>query len=78
MDYFTDLMSTDEEISDSIRPLLSLCRGHIYRSIELDTALLRSLERDPLLADRLRRLRLVNAGAKAQLCGLFGDAAPSS
>jgi transposase len=54
--YFADLMSSSEDLSDSIRPLLKLCREHIDRSIRMDTALLRSLERDPLLADRLRRL----------------------
>jgi transposase len=59
MGYFGDLMSSSEEIRDSIRPLLRICREHINRSIRLDTALLRSLERDPLLVDRLRRLRTV-------------------
>jgi transposase len=57
--YFAELMSTNEEVSESIRPLLRLCREHIDRSIRLDTALLRSLERDPLLTDRLRRLRTI-------------------
>ena len=59
MGYFADLMSSSDEIGDSIRPLLKLCREHIDRSIRLDSALLRSLERDPLLTDRLRRLRTV-------------------
>jgi transposase len=59
MGYFADLMSSSDEIGDSIRPLLKLCREHIDRSIKLDTALLRSLERDPLLSDRLRRLRTI-------------------
>jgi transposase len=59
MGYFGDLMSSSEEIRDNIRPLLGICREHINRSIRLDTALLRSLERDPLLAERLRRLRTV-------------------
>jgi len=59
MGYFSDLMSSSEEIGDSIRPLLKICREHIDRSKKLDTALLRSLERDPLLADRLRRLRTI-------------------
>jgi transposase len=59
MGYFEQLLSSNDEISDSIRPLLKLCREHIDRSIRLDTALLRSLERDPLLADRLRRLRTI-------------------
>jgi transposase len=42
-----------------IRPLLQLCREQIDRSIRLDAALLRSLERDPLLAERLQRLRTI-------------------
>jgi len=59
MGYFKQLLSTSEEISDNIRPLLKLCREHIYRSIRLDTTLLRSVERDPLLGNRLRRLRTI-------------------
>jgi transposase len=59
MGYFAELMATNEEVSQSIRPLLRLCREHIDRSIKMNTVLLTSLERDPLLADRLRRLRTV-------------------
>jgi transposase len=59
MGYFSRLMSTNDEIRDSVRPLLKLCREHIDRSIRMDRALLRSLERDPLLSERLRRLRTV-------------------
>jgi len=59
MGYFTELFSTNEEISDSIRPLLRLGREHILRGQRLDRALIRSLERDPLLSERLRRLRTI-------------------
>jgi transposase len=59
MGYFAELMSTNEEVSECIRPLLRLCREHIDRSIKLDTSLLRSPEQDPMLADRLRRLRTI-------------------
>jgi transposase len=59
MGYFAELMASNEEVSESIRPLLRLCREHIDRSIRMNTALLTSLERDPLLAERLRRLRTV-------------------
>ena len=59
MGYFSRLMSSSDEIQDSVRPLLKLCREHIDRSIQMDRALLRSLERDPLLTERLRRLRTV-------------------
>jgi transposase len=57
--YFADLMATSEEISQSVRPLLSLSREHIDRALKLDYALVSSLERDPVLKERLRRLRTV-------------------
>ncbi len=59
MSYFSRLLSINEEIEDSIRPLLKLCREHIDRSIQVNRALLRSLQQDPLLTERLRRLRTV-------------------
>jgi len=37
--YFAKLMTTNEEVSESVRPLVMLCREHIDRSIKLDTAL---------------------------------------
>ena len=57
--YFADLMATNEEIHECIRPLLRLSRDHIERAQKLDYALVSSLERDPLLKERLRRLRTV-------------------
>ena len=57
--YFAELMSGNEEIDDSIRPLLKLSRETINRSQKLDYALVSSLEHDPLLAERLERLRTV-------------------
>jgi transposase len=57
--YFADLMSTNEEVNESIRPLLKISREHIERAQRLDYALVSSLERDPLLAERLARLRTV-------------------
>ena len=46
-------------MSDSIRPLLKICREQIERSQKLDYALVSRLERDTLLQDRLERLRTV-------------------
>ena len=57
--YFDQLMKSNEEVSDSIRPLLKLCREQIDRSILLDRTLLKTLERDPLLSGRLERLRTI-------------------
>jgi transposase len=59
MGYFAQLLKSSDEIPDSIRPLLRMCREHIDRAIQLDRALLKSLERDPLLVDRLQRLRTI-------------------
>jgi transposase len=57
--YFEDLLSTNKEVNQSIRPLLKLSRETIDRSQRLDYALVTSLERDPVLAERLKRLRTV-------------------
>ena len=57
--YFSDLMSANEKVNASIRPLLKLSREHIVRAQKLDYALVSSLERDPLLVERLERLRTV-------------------
>jgi len=57
--YFTELMSGNEEVDESIRPLLKVSRETIVRSQRLDYALVSSLERDPLLAERLKRLRTI-------------------
>ncbi len=52
-------MSCNEEVNESIRPLLKLSRETVVRSQRLDYALVHSLERDPLLAERLKRLRTI-------------------
>ena len=57
--YFTELMSGNEEVDQSIRPLLKLSRETIVRSQRLDYALVSSLERDPLRTERLKRLRTI-------------------
>jgi transposase len=57
--YFRRLLATSAEIDDSIRPLLRLSRETIERCQKNDYALVSSLERDPLLGDRVRRLRTV-------------------
>jgi transposase len=52
-------MATNEDVHESIRPLLRLSRDMISRSQKLDYALVSSLERDPVLKERLRRLKTV-------------------
>jgi transposase len=57
--YFRRLMAINSEIDDSIRPLLRLSRETIERCQKTDYALVSSLQRDPLLKERVRRLRTV-------------------
>ena len=57
--YFAELLTGNEDVHESIRPLLKLSRELISRSQKLDYALVSSLQRDPLLKERLRRLRTV-------------------
>jgi len=49
--YFRELISKNEEVPESIRPLLRLSRETIDRCRKTEYALVSSLERDPLLAD---------------------------
>ena len=55
MGYFTELFSTNEEISDSIRPLLRLGREHILRGERLDRALTRDVYKRQRPSRRCRR-----------------------
>jgi transposase len=57
--YFRELLATNPEVPDSIRPLLKLSRETIVRCQRTDYALVSSLNRDPLLAERIQRLRTV-------------------
>jgi transposase len=57
--YFRRLMTTNSEIDDSIRLLLRISRETIERCQKTEYALVSSLERDPLLKERIRRLRTV-------------------
>src|SRR2546421_8799572 len=57
--YFRELLESNKEIDESIRPLLRLSRETIVRLQKTDYALVSSLERDPLLAERLKNLRTV-------------------
>jgi transposase len=57
--YFRELLATNKDIDDSIRPLLRLSRETIVRLQRTEYALVSSLERDPILAERLKNLRTV-------------------
>jgi transposase len=57
--YFRELLATNPEVPDSIRPLLKLSREMIVRLQRTEYALLSSLSRDPLLAERVKRLKTI-------------------
>jgi transposase len=57
--YFRELLTTNKEVSESIRPLLQLSRETIVRLQRAEYALVSSLARDPLLKERVKRLRTV-------------------
>jgi transposase len=57
--YFRELLFENEEVPPSIRPLLKLSRETIERCQRTEYALVSSLRRDPVLADRITRLRTV-------------------
>jgi transposase len=57
--YFRELLENNQEVDESIRPLLKVSRETIVRLQKTEYALISSLERDPLLCERLRNLRTV-------------------
>src|SRR5438270_4749234 len=57
--YFRELLSAKEEVPPSIQPLLKLSRETIERCQKTEYALVSSLQREPMLADRIKRLRTI-------------------
>jgi len=57
--YFRELLTTNTEVPESIRPLLQLSRETIVRLQRTDYALVSSLTRDPLLSERIKRLKSI-------------------
>jgi transposase len=57
--YFRELLSANEKLHPGIRPLLMLSRETIELCQKTEYALVSSLPRDPMLADRITRLRTV-------------------
>ena len=59
--YFKEFLTTSEELSDSLRPLLELNRSLMVTLMRTEKALLRSLEQDALLKERVARLLTIPA-----------------
>src|SRR5262245_43067259 len=63
--YFRELMASNPDINDGLRSLLRLCRETVVRLGKTESALVRSLERDPLLVERVERLMTIPAVARS-------------
>ncbi len=59
--YFRELLATNQEIGEGLRPLLRICRETLVRLQKTESALVRSLEHDVLLAERVERLMTIPA-----------------
>jgi transposase len=59
--YFRELLATNPDINEGLASLLRLCRETMVRQQKTESALVRSLERDPLLLDRVERLMTIPA-----------------
>jgi transposase len=59
--YFRELLATNPDINEGLKPLLRLCRETVVRLQKTEGALIRSLERDPLLAERVKHLMTIPA-----------------
>ncbi len=59
--YFRELLDTHPDIDDGLRPLLRLCRDTLVRLGKTESALIRSLQRDALLRERIERLMTIPA-----------------
>ena len=59
--YFRELLTTNPDIDEGLRSLLRLCRETVVRLGKSETALVRSLERDSLLVERVERLMTIPA-----------------
>jgi transposase len=59
--YFRELLATNPDIDEGLRPLLRVCRETVVRLQKTESALVRSLERDSLLVERVERLMTIPA-----------------
>ena len=59
--YFRELLATNQDMDEGLRSLLGLCREMVVRLGKTESALVRSLERDPLLRERIERLMTIPA-----------------
>ena len=59
--YFRELLATNPDLDEGLCSLLRVCRETVVRLQRTENALVRSLERDPLLRERVERLMTIPA-----------------
>jgi len=59
--YFRELLATNPDIDEGLGSLLRLCRETVVRLQKAESAMVRSLEHDSLLMDRVERLMTIPA-----------------
>ena len=59
--YFRELLATNLDINEGLRPLLQLCRETVVRLSKTENALVSSLQEDPVLQYRVERLMSIPA-----------------
>jgi transposase len=59
--YFRELLATNPDIDDGLCALLRVCRETVVHLQKTESALVRSLERDALLVERVERLMSIPA-----------------
>jgi transposase len=59
--YFRELLATNPDINEGLCSLLRVCRETVVRLQRTESALVRSLERDSLLVERVERLMTIPA-----------------
>src|SRR5207245_8255031 len=59
--YFRELLASNPHIDEGLGSLLRLCRETVVRLQKTESAMVRSLERDSLLIDRVERLMTISA-----------------
>jgi transposase len=60
--YFRELLATNQDIDEGLRSLQRMCQETVVSLGKTDSALVRSLERDPRLRERIERLMTIPAG----------------
>jgi transposase len=59
--YFRELLATNPDLDEGLCSLLRLCRETVVRLQKTESALVRSLEQDPLLRERVEQLMTIPA-----------------